>query len=114
MVKGGTVESAALVSRPGCLEPRGATRHALRRHSSRAGALPRGHFDHAAVPLGTCVEEAAASYLDRVKVRVRVRVRVMVRVRVSVRVRGGGGVILGMQAAGEVSEGAVLGGHPPG
>eukprot|EP00964_Phaeocystis_antarctica_P059710 scaffold35485_cov76-Phaeocystis_antarctica.AAC.8 len=34
----------------GSAEPARAARRALRRHRSRAGALPGGHFDHAALP----------------------------------------------------------------
>eukprot|EP00964_Phaeocystis_antarctica_P132361 scaffold96431_cov44-Phaeocystis_antarctica.AAC.2 len=35
---------------PGSAEPPRAARRALRRHRSRAGALPRGHFDPAVAP----------------------------------------------------------------
>ena len=79
-----------------------ATRRALRRHRSRAGALPRGggDFDHDSAH---AAGEQAAGHerhheredeVDLVRVRVRVevgvRVRVSVRVRVRVRVRVSG------------------------
>eukprot|EP00964_Phaeocystis_antarctica_P064148 scaffold38563_cov39-Phaeocystis_antarctica.AAC.3 len=34
---------------PGSVERHRATRRAVRRRGSRAGALPRGHFEHAAL-----------------------------------------------------------------
>eukprot|EP00964_Phaeocystis_antarctica_P128167 scaffold91903_cov58-Phaeocystis_antarctica.AAC.1 len=37
-------------SRPGCFEPHGAARRALRRRRSRVRALQRQHFDRAAAP----------------------------------------------------------------
>eukprot|EP00964_Phaeocystis_antarctica_P116403 scaffold80350_cov42-Phaeocystis_antarctica.AAC.2 len=39
--------------RPGSAELPRAARRALRRHRSPAGALPRGRFDHAAMPRST-------------------------------------------------------------
>ena len=43
---------------PGRLEPPGAARRALRRRTSRAGAMPRWHFGHAAPQLCPREEEA--------------------------------------------------------
>ena len=67
---------------PSCPEPPGA--HWRRR--SRAGALPRGHFDHAAAPSPPLVR-VRVRVRARARVRVRVRVRVMVRIRARARVR---------------------------
>ena len=85
--------------RPGSAALPRVARRALRRRRSRAGALPRGHFDHAGVQRavraarqGRGVEEVVRLVRVRVRVRVRVgvrlRVRVRVRVKVRVRVRG--------------------------
>eukprot|EP00964_Phaeocystis_antarctica_P032302 scaffold18286_cov49-Phaeocystis_antarctica.AAC.3 len=43
----------------GSAEPARAARRALRRHRSRAGALPGGHFDHAAGPRPRALARAA-------------------------------------------------------
>ena len=45
-------------SRPGRVEPLRAARRALGRRMRRAGALPRGHFDHAALPLQRTARES--------------------------------------------------------
>eukprot|EP00964_Phaeocystis_antarctica_P030150 scaffold16998_cov59-Phaeocystis_antarctica.AAC.3 len=48
---------------PGSPELPRAARRALRRHRSRAGALPRGHFDYAAVQGGLREDQAVARRL---------------------------------------------------
>ena len=72
-------------SRPGSAELPRAARRALRRHRSRAGARPRGHFDHAGalglVALSAHRVQDGGDSLVRVRIRVRVRVRVRIRVR---------------------------------
>ena len=72
--------------RPGSAELPRAARRTLWRYRSRAGALSRGHFDHAAGLMYWMVPHLV-SVSNRVSVRVRVRDRVRVRVRVRVKVR---------------------------
>ena len=51
--RGGGGAPSSLTSTPGSVGLPRAARRALRRHRGRAGALPRGHFDHAATPFGS-------------------------------------------------------------
>ena len=54
---------------PGSPELPRAARRALRRHRSRAGALPRGHFDYAAVQGGLREDQAVARRLSKVRLK---------------------------------------------
>ena len=87
-----------------CAELPRASRRALRRHGSRAGALPKRHFDHAAAPCRVRVGCAAEGTRHATRPRlVRLGVGVGVRVRVRVRVRFGVGVGVRVRVKGSVS-----------
>eukprot|EP00964_Phaeocystis_antarctica_P047692 scaffold27609_cov39-Phaeocystis_antarctica.AAC.2 len=58
-----------------------AARRALRRRRSRAGALARGHFDHADSPRRSTLTVWSRLVRGRGRVGVRVRVRVRARAR---------------------------------
>ena len=52
-----------------CAELPRAARCTLRRHRSRAGVLPRGHFDHAAVQGGLREDQAVTRRLSKVRLK---------------------------------------------
>ena len=88
---------------PGSAELPRAARRALRRHRRRAGALPKGHFDHAGerVVLGVVGVLVRHAWLGvGVGVGLGVGARVKVAVAVRVRVRVGVGVGVGVRSRG--------------